>query len=140
MTVEKTVIAVDFDGTVVTHSYPRVGDDAPYAANALRWLLAASPSVRYVLWTMRSGDTLADAVAWYERQQIPLFGVNVNPEQHEWTQSPKAYANIYIDDAALGCPLLKLSKHERPVVDWARLMPMLCRKLEIAYSKHWKSA
>ena len=46
----------------------------------------------------------------------------------------------YIDDAAIGCPLMLLPTHDRPVVDWARLTPMLCRKLGIAYSKRWKSA
>jgi len=48
---------------------------------------------------------------------VPLVGINGNPEQGSWTISPKAYAHIYIDDAALGCPLIK-PYQSRPYVDW----------------------
>ena len=48
-----------------------------------------------------------------------LFGVNQNPTQQEWTQSPKAYAQVYIDDAALGAPLCNgLDETERPYINW----------------------
>lgn len=43
---------------------------------------------------------------------------NENPTQKDWTSSPKPYAHIYIDDAALGVPLKHDSLSERPYVDW----------------------
>jgi hypothetical protein len=53
---------------------------------------------------------------------IPLMGVNENPSQKSWTSSPKAYAQLYIDDAALGTPLVyPESSSERPYVDWAAI-------------------
>ncbi len=52
-----------------------------------------------------SNDTLQDAINWFKENGIPLWGINENPKQKEWTSSPKIFANIYIDDAALGTPL-----------------------------------
>jgi len=61
---------------------------------------------------------LEDAVEWFNKNDIPLFGINDNPIQREWSRSPKIYANIYIDDAALGCPLRYHPDGQRPWVDW----------------------
>jgi hypothetical protein len=109
-------VAVDFDGTCVDHRYPLVGEDVPEAARVLKRL--ADSGCRLILWTMRSGSELEDAVAWFEGKGIPLWCVNCNREQHEWTSSPKAYAQCYIDDAALGCPLGTFPGFSRPAVDW----------------------
>lgn len=116
------IIAVDFDGTCVTHEFPLVGRDI----GAAPVLLALSKAgAKLILWTMRSGDRLADAVAWFDLNGIPLFGVNNNPEQAAWTESPKAYAHLYIDDAALGVPLLPGKGSERPYVDWKSVAELL---------------
>ena len=115
------IIAVDFDGTCVTHEYPNVGRDIG-AQEVLRELAGAGDLL--ILWTMRSGQSLADAVKWFSANHIPLHGINENPQQREWTNSPKAYAHIYIDDAALGAPLLKPAG-ERPFVNWAAVRHML---------------
>jgi hypothetical protein len=62
------------------------------------------------------GDYLTDAVNWFKERDIQLYGINENPTQKDWTTSPKSYANLYIDDASLGCPLIY--GRERPYVDW----------------------
>lgn len=109
-------ICVDFDGTCVTHSYPVVGKDIGAQA-VLKKLIQNGH--RLILFTMRSGEPLLDAVDWFYKNQIPLFGVNKNPEQESWTSSPKAYAQLYMDDAALGCPIkIDASLSKRPFVDW----------------------
>ena len=114
----EVIIAVDFDGTCVEHEYPEIGPDVPYAADTLRMLVAFG--VKLILFTMRDGDHLAAAVKWFTDRGIPLYGVNENPDQKAWTSSPKAYANLYIDDAAIGCPLVYPEKEtlKRPYVDW----------------------
>ena len=61
---------------------------------------------------------MQDAIDWFKKHDIPLFGVNENPTQKDWSSSPKPYAHIYIDDAALGVPLKKDSLSEKPYVDW----------------------
>lgn len=109
-------IAVDFDGTCVTHEYPEIGRDLG-AGTTLKTLVDNGHKV--ILLTMRSGKTLEDAKHWFEEKGIKLYGVNENPSQKRWTDSPKVYANLYIDDANLGVPLVKNSQaSERPYVDW----------------------
>ena len=108
-------IAVDFDGTCVHHKYPKVGEDVPHAVPVLQELVRRGAQL--ILWTMRSGDTLDDAVEWFASRDIPLHGIQRNPTQDRWTSSPKAYAQLYIDDAAFGCPLLG-DHPRRMVVDW----------------------
>ena len=33
------VIAVDFDGTIVEHEYPKIGEEIPFATETLRMLI-----------------------------------------------------------------------------------------------------
>jgi hypothetical protein len=118
-------IAVDFDGTCVTHEYPRVGRNIG-AVPVLKKLVDAGHKL--ILNTMRSGDELADAIKWFIDNDIPLFGINENPTQKSWTASPKVYANLYIDDAALGCPLTTDSfPFVKPYVDWIEVEKQLIK-------------
>ena len=114
-------IILDFDGTCVTHDYPLTGKDIG-AEPVLQRLIENGH--RIILFTMRSNREneppfLDYALEWFYERKIVLYGVQKNPEQHRWTDSPKAYGQIIIDDAALGCPLVfdeQLS--DRPFVDW----------------------
>lgn len=115
-------IAIDFDGTMVYHSYPHIGEPAPNALEVVRKL--QEKGHRLILWTMRSDARLAEAVEYMTNNGIKLFGINNNPEQKLWTNSPKAYAQIFIDDAALGCPLV-YGVHDRPFVDWVKVEKLL---------------
>lgn len=115
------IIAVDFDGTCVTHEYPNVGKNIG-AEIVLKALTDEGHDL--ILYTMRDHpadnsvqDPLQEAIDWFSQNDIPLFGVNENPTQKSWTTSPKPYAHLYIDDAALGMPIVKLSGR-RPFVDW----------------------
>lgn len=134
------VIAVDFDGTCVTHDFPNIGKDIG-AVPVLKRLIQEGH--RLVLWTMRgnvgnntghhgdppvilNGDFLDAAISWFRDNGIELWGIQVNPEQSAWTTSPKAYAQIYIDDAALGAPV----KHDgllsdRAFIDWIAVEQIL---------------
>ena len=109
-------IAVDFDGTCVTHDYPRIGKEIG-ATKVLKRLVKAGHKL--ILNTMRSGKELQDAIHWFNKNGIELYGVNENPTQKRWTTSPKVYAHMYIDDAAFGCPLRNVPDFsDRPFVDW----------------------
>lgn len=125
MAIRDHVIAIDFDGTVVTHEYPYMGEDNG-AVPTLRELVANGN--RLLLLTMRSGSLLEEAKTWFASHDIPLWAVNENPEQGRWTQSPKVYANLYIDDANLGCPLKIVDSCSRPVADWGRIRQQLIRE------------
>ncbi len=119
-------ICIDFDGTVVDHRYPYVGDPVPLAVDwLLRW---QELGARLILFTMRSDDSdghdlLADAVHYLQEKGVELFGINHNPDQDSWTDSPKAYAQIYIDDAGFGCPLIHPATFNKPCVDWQQVGP-----------------
>lgn len=124
------IICVDFDGTCVTHDFPFIGKDIG-AVPVLKRLIRNGHKL--ILWTMRNnGDripnVLSDAVNWFRENDIPLFGININPEQH-WSSSPKAYAQVYVDDAALGCPLIMNKDfHSQPYVDWKKVEEMLLQE------------
>lgn len=110
------LIAVDFDGTCVDHRFPEVGPDVPGAVDVLHRLNMEGHQL--ILWTMRSGRFLGAAVKWFEERGIPLHGVNNNVQQNDWTDSRKVYAQVYIDDAALGAPLIQVTGFMRECVNW----------------------
>lgn len=123
-------ICIDFDGTCVTHEFPNIGKDVG-AVPILKKLVQRGH--RLILFTMRSNKDdipyLDDAVQWFQEHEIPLYAIQTNPEQKSWTDSPKAYANLFIDDAALGCPLkYDRSYSIRPFVDWEKVEQELIRR------------
>ena len=132
------IIAIDFDGTIVDHRFPDIGAEVPGAIAALREFQEAG--ARLILWTMRSDmvapnkrspeghsadrNYLTEAVEFCRARGVTFWGVNANPEQADWTGSPKQYAHLYIDDAAFGCPLRDHPRMgSRPCVDWERVRP-----------------
>lgn len=139
---KKQTIVIDFDGTCVTHDFPDVGQSIG-AEHVLKQLVANGH--RLVLFTMRSdienptsddpdihckgGKYLTDAVNWFYNNGIQLYGIQTNPDQKNWTTSPKAYGHIIIDDAALGCPLsFNGCISHRPYVNWRKVAYMLYQK------------
>ncbi len=119
-------IGLDFDGTVVTHEFPKIGKDLPFCIETLKQI--TNEGGKIVLITMRSGKRLAEAVAYLSYHDIPLYGINSNPRQHFHSRSPKIYANIYIDDAALGCPLMYSDLSDKAHVDWLEVRKYLFPK------------
>jgi hypothetical protein len=124
------IIGIDFDGTCVTHEFPRIGKDIG-AVPILKKLIRNRHNL--ILFTMRSDKgedkNLASAVNWFRERGIPLWGINENPEQHRWTASPKPYCHVYIDDVALGCPLFyDAAISKRPYVDWMKVKELLSHK------------
>lgn len=111
-------IAIDFDGTVVTHEFPNVGKDIG-AVPVLKRLVEEGHKL--ILFTMRDGIYLQEAKAWFNKYKITLYGVQYNPTQANWTSSNKCFANLYIDDAALGAPLIFPEDGTRPYIDWAQV-------------------
>ena len=112
------IIGLDFDGTVVVHKYPKIGAELPNCFMVLKQLIANGHKI--VLNTMRSGKELQEAVDYMTANGIKLYGVNKTPGQTNWTASPKVYAELYIDDAALGCPL-----DSNGSVDWNEIENLL---------------
>lgn len=121
----KRIIAVDFDGTIVKHEFPEIGAPIPGAVEVLKELVDEGRSL--ILYTMRPGKFLEDAKEYVENTGIHFVAFNHNPLQSRWTTSPKVYAHHYIDDNAIGCPLIKEPGTERPYVNWQFVRQNLVR-------------
>jgi hypothetical protein len=138
---ENTIIAIDFDGTIVEHCFPEIGNAVPFAFDVMKAMQSAG--CKLILFTMRSdlvSDGISDeghaadrlflteAIEFCRANGIGFWGINKNPEQHSWTLSPKPYAHMYIDDAAFGCPLIENEVGKRPFVNWLAIQELLLVK------------
>ena len=97
------IIAVDFDGTIVEHRYPAIGKELPFATSTLRQLM--EDGHRLILWTVREGDLLQEAVDFCEQRGVSFFAVNKDFEEEDGTGkhfSRKIKADLFIDDRNVG--------------------------------------
>lgn len=100
------IIAVDFDGTIVEHRYPKIGKEIPFAVDTLKRIQADRHTL--ILWSVREGRLLKDAVDWCRERGLEFYAVNSNhPEEYyEGEDTPtsprKLKADIFIDDRNLG--------------------------------------
>jgi len=121
-------ICIDFDGTMVDHRYPDIGEPVP---GAIEWMKTwHQAGAKLILFTMRSGKGLDEAVRWLVWHEIEMHGINHNPNQDSWSKSPKAYAHVYVDDAAYGCPLLSIDGFARDCVDWSCVGPEVLKMIQ----------
>lgn len=96
------VIAVDFDGTIVTHKYPKIGEEIPFAIESLK-LIQQEGRHLLILWTVREGDLLDEAVAFCKERGLVFYAANKNNPEEDATKSPrKLTADLFIDDRNFG--------------------------------------
>ena len=119
------LIAVDFDGTIVEHRYPAIGKEIPFATDTLRRLMAQHH--RLILWTIRKGRLLDEAVEWCRERGVEFYAVNQNYPEEEWTEGGerKIRYDIVIDDRNIG-----------GLPDWGAIYEMINR--QITYEDYLK--
>ena len=92
------LIAVDFDGTIVEHRYPEIGKEIPFAIETLKKL--AAERHRIVLWSVREGKLLDEAVAFCRERGLEFYAVNRDYPEEEAERnrhfSRKIKADIFI--------------------------------------------
>ena len=114
------VIAVDFDGTIVEHRYPSIGKELPFATETLRKL--AEEGHRLILWTVREGQYLDEAVEFCRSRGLEFYAVNRDyPEEvqeHNNRFTRKLKADLWIDDRNLG-----------GLPDWGTIYEMIHHRL-----------
>ena len=97
-------IAVDFDGTIVTDRYPGIGDEIPFATDTLKML--ANDRHRLILWSVREGELLDEAVQWCHERGVEFWAVNRDYPEETISNNPhfsrKLKADLFIDDRSLG--------------------------------------
>ena len=115
-------IAVDFDGTIVTHEYPKIGKELPLATETLKMLITEHHKL--ILWTVREGALLDEAVNWCRERGVEFYAINKDypEERQEWNNhfSRKLKVDMWIDDRNIG-----------GLPDWGLIYQM------IHYNKTW---
>ena len=114
------IIAIDFDGTIVEHRYPSIGKELPFAIDTLKKL--TEEGHRLILWTVREGRLLDEAVAFCRERGLEFYAVNRDyPEEeknHNNHFSRKLKADLWIDDRNLG-----------GLPDWGTIYEMIHNRL-----------
>lgn len=98
----QTIIAVDFDGTIVKDEYPKIGPPQLFAFSTLQKM--QEKGYRLILWTLRDGKKLDEAVAFCKKNGVEFYAVNKNyPEEIVNGNSiRKVAADLFIDDRNIG--------------------------------------
>lgn len=112
-------IAIDFDGTIVEHRYPEIGNEIPFAVDTLKRL--QEDRHRLILWTVREGALLKEAVDWCRERGIEFYAVNRDFPEEAGSHpgfSRKIKADVFIDDRNLG-----------GLPDWGNIYRMIQEKL-----------
>ena len=94
------IIAVDFDGTIVEHQYPAIGREKPFAIDTLKKL--AKEHHRLILWTVREGKLLQEAIDFCKERGLEFYAVNRNYPEEKHPTERKLRAEMWIDDRNLG--------------------------------------
>lgn len=118
------VIAVDFDGTIVEHEYPKIGDEVLFATDTLKKLI--QDGHRLILWSVREGQLLKEAVDWCHERGVDFYAVNKDYPEENGRESNQSFsrkikADIFIDDRNLG-----------GLPDWGQIYQM------IKYHETWQ--
>ena len=124
-------IAVDFDGTIVEHAYPRIGKERMFAMDTLRAL--SQQGHKIILWTARDGEYLRDAVEWCRKRGLEFYSINSNQPVGalfgDSRDNPaKVIADVYIDDRNIG-----------GIPDWSTIYAIITGKTEDKRSRHHRN-
>lgn len=113
------VIAVDFDGTIVEDRYPEIGRERPFAIDTLKRL--ASERHKLILWSVREGRRLDEAVEFCRNRGLEFYAVNRDyPEEEAGRNnhfSRKLKVDLFVDDRNLG-----------GIPDWGTIYEMINHK------------
>ena len=91
-------IAVDFDGTIVAHEYPKIGTEIPFAIETLKMLI--KDHHRLILWSVREGHLLQEAVDWCKERGVEFWAEESLENNNHFSRKLKA--DYFIDDRNIG--------------------------------------
>jgi hypothetical protein len=94
------IIAVDFDGTIVEHKYPKIGKPIPFAIETL--LQLQKENHQLILWTVREGQLLQDAIDYCAEHGLYFYAANANYPEEAVPSPRKLNVDMFIDDRNIG--------------------------------------
>ena len=97
------IIAIDFDGVLVSDKFPEIGKP-DWEMVSVVWRLGFTGH-ELILWTSRVEDRLEEAKQWCAEHDLKFVAVNANAPSNlakYGTDPRKVYADVYIDDRACG--------------------------------------
>ncbi len=123
-------IAVDFDGTIVEHEYPGIGEEKLFAIETLKQIQKLGHQL--VLWTYRTGRELDAAVEFCRSKGLEFYAVNKNYPEEIWDENTprKIDADVFIDDRNLG-----------GFVEWSKIWQMFTNEsMELLEQEYLKKS
>lgn len=135
------IIGIGFDGTCVTHEFPKVGKNIG-AGPVLRTLVQNGHKiclltnrcdvilgedqkpVDKLITKVPPGNYLKDSLDWFKDNNIPVSYVNIVPEQREFTSSTRCFCHVYIEWNNLFTPIEK-RQNRKPFVNWLQVLVKL---------------
>lgn len=112
-------IAVDFDGTIVEHEYPKIGKEIPFAIETLKMLI--KDRHKLILWSVREGELLEEAIEWCKNRGVEFYATNKDYPEETREGNPvysrKLKADMFIDDRNVG-----------GLPDWGTIYRMISHK------------
>lgn len=140
------IIAVDFDGTIVEHKYPAIGKEIPFAIDTLKML--QKDRHRLILWSVREGKLLEEAVQWCKERGVEFYAVNRDYPEETTDNNPnfsrKLKVDVFIDDRNLGGlpdwgTIYQMITHRRK---WDHLLDEAVHQgsyheVQVPKKKHW---
>lgn len=139
-------IAVDFDGTIVEDRYPSIGQEQPFATDTLKMLIKEGH--RILLWTVREGKFLDDAVNWCRDRGVEFYAVNKDYPEETFENnnhfSRKIKADYFIDDRNIGGlpdwgTIYQMVTQNKTLLDVVRERQGQTLEHEVPKRKHWWS-
>ena len=107
------IIAIDFDGTIVEDKYPSIGKEKPFVIK---------DGHKLILWTVREGKTLNEAVSFCKERGVEFYAVNRDypEEEKDWNKhySRKLKVDLFIDDRNVG-----------GLPDWGSIYEIISKKI-----------
>lgn len=138
------IIAVDFDGTIVEHRYPKIGKEVPFATDTLRMLI--NDQHRLILWTVREGELLQEAIDWCHERGVDFWAINRDYPEEEAEKnnhfSRKVKADYFIDDRNIGGlpewgQIYRMINERKSYADVIRERFGVTCEEDIPRKKHW---
>jgi hydroxymethylpyrimidine pyrophosphatase-like HAD family hydrolase len=94
------IIAIDFDGTIVEHKYPLIGEIREDAVEVINRL---AKKHEIIIWTCRGSiEDISATIDFLKDNKVKFHGFNQPSKSTNFETSRKIFADIYIDDRQIG--------------------------------------